>query len=443
MSRNSPLLLIGEVIVDFTMPKPNLPCKLRMGGIVHAARGMWSIGAPFAVAAACPGYLVSQVRRYLSELGCSEFIWIADVSGAPNVIVIGDQTEVSDQGYEDLLRGERQVEFRDDLYKLESYNRWLIFPGKFDIRKVAENLASQTRVCIDFAYDIDDYQLLRPFGGHLDALITSTSSELFLLDGAKSLDGFLRPLREFSADKILLKENRGGSRAFDEATREVYEIPALLGETVNSVGVGDVYSAVFVERLSDGLETAARLGARAATCYAQTTYPEDLKRDVRRSIALSVEQMRNLGGTVLPWHERQEYQIYFAAPDFSYFDRQHIEKALAALNYHNFRVRRPVAENGELSIPSAEHELMATYLADYALLLECDLVFALPQERDPGTLVEIGMALAMRKPVVTFDPLCENANTMVIAGSAVYSEDLDSCLNAVFEEMSKLRALQR
>jgi nucleoside 2-deoxyribosyltransferase len=71
------------------------------------------------------------------------------------------------------------------------------------------------------------------------------------------------------------------------------------------------------------------------------------------------------------------------------------------------------------------------------------LCFALPLERDPGTLVEVGLALAVKKPVITYDPLKENANTMVMAGSMVYSDKLDTCLNGLFEAMSRIRATPR
>ena len=218
------------------------------------------------------------------------------------------------------------------------------------------------------------------------------------------------------------------------------KFPALLSETINSVGVGDVYSAVFTFLLDAGVVDAAWKGARAATCYAQTTYPDDFQRDVERSLAVSVDAMRGLGGTFLPWHARQGFQIYFAAPDFSYIERKHIEEALGALAYHNFRVRRPVQENGELRPQSPMHDMCTTYLGDVALLEECDLVFALPLGRDPGTLVEIGLALAAKAPVITYDPLVENANAMVMAGSRVYSDNLGICLNGVFEAMSELRA---
>ena len=50
MSSRQGLLLVGEVYVDFTLPKASAESKLRLGGIVHAARGLWAIDANFSVA---------------------------------------------------------------------------------------------------------------------------------------------------------------------------------------------------------------------------------------------------------------------------------------------------------------------------------------------------------------------------------------------------------
>lgn len=439
MNAECGLLLIGEVFVDFTLPKADADAKLRLGGIVHAARGLWAIGADYAVAAICPCYLVDQARAYLEHHGCSEFTWLAEVKGAPNVMAIGDPTELADQAYQNILRDIKSVEYLDGAASLKAFKTCLIFPGSFDLAALRGFLAEDVQANFDIAYDVPDLGPLDTYKGNLAAVITSTSSPMFLEKASQDIFGLLDDLRELSPQAVLLKENRGGSRVFDLRSGQTDEVPALLGETVNSVGVGDVYSAVFVSLLGAGVFESAWKAARAATCYAQTTYPDDFKRDVQRSLALSVDQMRGLGGTVLPWHARQEFQIYFAAPDFSYIERKHIEEALGALAYHNFRVRRPVQENGELTPQSQMHDIRTAYLGDVALLEECDLVFALPLERDPGTLVEIGLALAAKIPVITYDPLRENANTMVLAGSSVYSDNLDTCLNGVFEAMSKLR----
>lgn len=440
MSPRRDFLLVGEIYVDFTLPRAAAESKLRLGGIVHAARGLWAIDANFSVAAACPSYLVDQARAYLERLGCSEFIWLAEVKGAPNVMAIGDPTELADQAYQEILRDEKSVEYRSEVDALKTFKSCLIFPGKYDLKVLRSLLAEDVQASFDIAYDLPDLQALSPFEGNIAALVTSTSSPLFLEKGSDDMSNLLGGLHALSPKAILLKENRGGSRVFDLRSDKVDEIPALLGETVNSVGVGDVYSAVFASKLDGAVFDAGWKAARAATCYAQTTYPDDFKRDVQRSLALSVDQMRGLGGTVLPWHARPKFQIYFAAPDFTYVDRTHLEEALRALAYHNFRVRRPVQENGELTPQSSMHEMRAAYLGDLGILEECDLIFALPLERDPGTLVEVGLALAMKKPVVTFDPLKENTNTMVMAGSTVYSDKLDSCLNGLFEVMSRLRA---
>jgi len=133
MSATPALLLVGEVYVDFTLPKAGADCKLRLGGIVHAARGLWAIDANYAVAAVCPGYLVDQARAYLESLGCSKFIWLAEVKGAPNVIAIGDPTELADQAYQDILRDEKSVRFLEDVAGLKAFKSCLIFPGKYDI----------------------------------------------------------------------------------------------------------------------------------------------------------------------------------------------------------------------------------------------------------------------------------------------------------------------
>ncbi|MEO5324007.1 nucleoside 2-deoxyribosyltransferase, partial [Mesorhizobium sp. CC13] len=123
----------------------------------------------------------------------------------------------------------------------------------------------------------------------------------------------------------------------------------------------------------------------------------------------------------------------------SYVVKPEVDAAVSALEYHNFVVRRPVQENGEAESGSTHQALRDFYHKDVELLKCCSLVLAVPLFRDPGTLVEVGMAIAMGKPVITFDPRKENGNTMVICGSNVYSEDLDNCLNGVFACLSNIR----
>lgn len=436
MAQTDAILLVGELVVDFTLAQHGAKCKLRLGGVGHAARGVWAAGLNYSVAAFCPQYLVDEAKRYLAECGCKEFIWLGDVVGAPNVILIGDATEVSHQGYEDLMRDTKVVKFRDPLPSLAAYQKVVVFPGRFDINALASTFSRDAQFSFDIAYGLEDLSSLEAFRGRVQAVIISTSSSLFERLGKDNVDGLIDAVKTLSPDVFLLKENRGGSRLFDLRDGRVEEIPATLGKTVNSVGVGDVYSAVSHK----GWTEAAWRGCQAATVYSQTTFPDDIKRDVERGFLLSLDVLQALGGTVLPWHDRTRYSIYLAGPDFSYVEKPELDRAAESLAYHNFRVRRPIQKNGELKRPASEADLYRAYHMDYELLKECDAVFAVPLGRDPGALVEVGLAIAMGKPVITFDPRQENENTMVVVGSSVYSADLDACLNGTFSALAKLRA---
>jgi nucleoside 2-deoxyribosyltransferase len=434
------VLVVGELVVDYTLAQHGEMCKLRLGGVAHAARGLWAAELEYSVAAFCPQYLVGEAMRYLNEIGCKEFIWLGDVVGAPNIILIGDVMEISHQGYEDLMRDTKVLKFHDPLPRLDAYQTVIVFPGRFDINVLAGVFSEEARFSFDIAYDLEDLSPLNAFRGRVAAVIISTSSSLFMRLGKTDIDGLLKEIKMLSPDMFLLKENRGGSRLFDLRNGGVEAIPATLGRTVNSVGVGDVYSSVMVGLSHKGWTEAAWRGCQAATVYSQSTFPDDIKRDVQRGFRLSLEVLQELGGTILPWHHRQSYSIYLAGPDFTYVKKPELDHAVESLIYHNFKVRRPILKHGELKRPASEGDLRRMYQMDCQLLKECDIIFAVPLGCDPGTLVEIGLAIEMGKPVITYDPRCENENTMVVAGSTVYSEDLDTCLNGTFNAIAKLRA---
>ena len=332
------------------------------------------------------------------------------------------------------------MRLREPLPSLEGYKKVMVFPGKFDISELIDKFSPDTKFTFDAAYDVKGFSSLQPFRGRTEAIIISTSSPLFQAVGKENVDDLMAEVKTLSPDVLLLKENRGGSRLFNLLDGRIEEIPALLSTTVNSVGVGDVYSAVMLGFSHNGWIEGAWRGCQAATVYSQTTFPDDLKRDVQRSFTLSLEVLRTLGGTILPWHDRKRFSIYLAGPDFSYVEKPELDHAANSLQYHNFSVRRPIQENDELKRPASQADLQCTYHMDYQLLKQCDAVFAVPLGRDPGALVEIGMAIALGKPVITFDPRKENNNTMVIVGSSVYSPDLDECLNGTFNALAKLRA---
>jgi nucleoside 2-deoxyribosyltransferase len=429
-------LLVGEIFIDYTVTASGEENKLRLGGIVHAARGFWALNAPFSAAVVLPSYLEELARKFLKALGCIDFYILGHVLGAPNVYVIYDPTEVGDQAYEPLLKDEKVVEMSQLDLSTETYRDILIFPGSYDLGKACETLPATALLHLDVAYDLDNPGLLAELTQTVHTILISTSSPLFksITDGG--LQELSRAFESCAPATLILKENRGGARMVIAASTQIVALPAQLGSTINSVGVGDVFAAAYLAHLNRGCVEAGWRATYAAAAYSQTTYPDLFKTYVQRDLKLTITEMRQLWGVFLPWEMRRQYPIYLAAPDFSYADRRAIDKAITSLCYHNFIVRRPVIENGEVPVGSSPAVLLNVYQADHDLLRQCALVFAVPTGRDPGTLVEVGIAIEAGIPVVVYDPIGENTNTMVMAGTQHYSADLDSCLNSVFTLLS-------
>jgi nucleoside 2-deoxyribosyltransferase len=432
-------LLVGEVFVDFTITPRGIENKLRLGGVAHAARGFWALGQAFRAAVVVPSYLESLTRDYFAKLGCVELVVLGTIVGAPNITLIFDATEVADQEYDTPLREEKSVQLRDVSRALKQAEDVLIFPGAFNLPDVCAMLPANARLHVDAAYDIETPKTLAEIGRSIETLLISTSSPLFAKTEDQTVTGVAAAFAGCKPKYVILKQNRGGTELLDcsNSTHHIQAIPAQLGTTINSVGVGDVFAAAFLTTLPDGAPTAGWRATYAAGAYSQTTYPDIFKKYVERNQRLSLDEMISLWGTFLPWSARPHLQIYFAAPDFAKANRTAIDEALKALAYHNFAPRRPIVENGELPPNSDAATLRTIYEKDYELLKNCALVFAVPTERDPGTLVEIGLAIEAGIPVVTYDADSKNNNTMVIAGSSFYSSDLDACLNATFQLLSQ------
>ena len=432
----SSLLIVGEIYVDLSGKPGESWAKARLGGIVHAARGLCAIQKPFAVAAICPEYLRDISDAVLKQYGCTEFIDLGNVSGSPNIMTIRDPLEIKEQGYEDILCEKKSVTLNDVGEKIGPYSDVLVFPGKFSLNQLCKMLPKDARLNFDIAYDIEDPKDLKVFN-NIQTIFSSTSSKLFLSKGKENFERFVASLNVIGPKEIALKENRGGLRIFRYDSRDIVHVPAKLGITKTSVGVGDVFSATYVALSRDENRRYAPYKAmHVSSAYAQALDMNDLRRRVDLSFRLPGKKMKDLRGTFLPWHDRPDFSIYLAAPDFSIEDREEIDLVISSLEHHNFRVRRPIIENKELPSSAGIPEFREMYYKDMTLINECSLMFAIPKNRDSGTLVEVGLAIEKGIPVIVFDPNRECFNPMVIGGAECYSQDMDECLNSVFATLS-------
>ena len=84
------ICLVGDVLNDVTLATSSTDLKMRLGGIVHAARGLWAMGVDYSIAYFAPSYLDTHIESYLSKLGCKRIIKLGNVTNCPYTILINE-----------------------------------------------------------------------------------------------------------------------------------------------------------------------------------------------------------------------------------------------------------------------------------------------------------------------------------------------------------------
>jgi nucleoside 2-deoxyribosyltransferase len=436
------ICLVGHVLVDVSFPSAESPLiKMRAGGILHAARALWAIDCAYSIAFCAPEYLDGEVQKNATQYGAASAIKIGNVLGSPNVILIGDMKEAGPQGYEYLLRDEKRCILDTDSLRraVNGVDDILLFYGDFDLRSMLPILGdAKAGVHFDANFEphtADDFNALgRPF----DTIILSSSSDVFRGQYRGESIRACEALLDKHCHVFLLKENRGGSRAFRKGGL-TFQVPAQPRNIHHSVGLGDCFDAIFVA-LRKSMSAAAALAYASciAAEYACTTYPEIFKERAQAWLGVPEAEITALAGVELNWEARRALNVYVAAPDFDHVDRAPIERAAEALRYHNFTPRLPVQENGQMGEGADVARREALCNADLKILDDCKLMLAVHVYDDPGTLIEIGMAVARGIPVVVYDPLKRvvgnaNANLMLTQLPYLVSSSLDEVITAIFE----------
>lgn len=435
------ILLVGEVVVDVTLLRPAAENKLRLGGVFHAARALWAIGADYEIACFCPTYVDRAMRDQASKHGARLVTTIGEITGSPNVMLIAEATEAGDQGYDHLLRDEYEATFYADVLKKAidcgEISDVLVLSGNFPLKSVLALLGSTSaRIHVDLGNGPSDFADLGSLGRNLATLFLSTSARTFPLI-ANDLPQSAQASAGSFAESIVLKENRGGARVFNSDS-SVVVAGSQRREIVHSVGVGDAFDAIWVfERQRRDQQSALHRASWIAAEYAATTFPDDFKRACIRTLGISDEELSGLQGVSLPWERRSQHQIYIAAPDFDYMDRRHIDGLVACLRYHNFSPRLPVRENGQANESMSRADRQRLFDGDVTLLRQCSLLIAVTAFEDPGTHIEIGLAHAWGIPVIVYDPYARARNVMLTELPELVSSSLDRIVTATFDHIAR------
>lgn len=435
--------LVGEVFVDFTIDEQRgSEPKMRLGGVVHAARTLWALNVDYRAYVLCPAYLMAAAKEYLMRHGCVGVELLGTVVGTPMVMVSTRPREIGDQRYEFMLRDDYSVTWDERALSALSGEPGpvLVLSGEYSLQVILDHTRIAEQVILDtanaaFPLPTASMAAIR----NRLSYITSTSGKDFRQAtqgcGWTGWESYARDILEFKglASRLVLKENRGGARLYQREGPQI-EVPAFPVDAVHSIGVGDAFAATFTTQISRPPVDAMLLASAVAGAYAATTYPDDFYSATQAALKAS---LGSRGGVRVPWERRPEIKIYIAGADFDYEDTQHIERVEEMLRYHNFSPVRPVKECGQARAGMNEGERRRMYLCDLQHLHSSSIVIGVANTADPGMFAEIGMAAAWEKSVLLYDPLRIVNNLFVINAASGYVLDEGDLIDRIFAEAQK------
>lgn len=169
-------------------------------------------------------------------------------------------------------------------------------------------------------------------------------------------------------------------------------IPVFITPKVTCVGSGDVFSSTFAYYWFNRRTAveAAILASKSVACYAAS--------GTLKNLSSMLEQFSY--SKLLP---NRNGQIYLAGPFFSFSQRWLYCEFYKALQQENVRVFSPLNDVGIGGEETAELDLSG--------LEASDVVLAIADGLDSGTMFEVGYAVKRGIPVVLFNS-CENVNDL-------------------------------
>lgn len=222
---------------------------------------------------------------------------------------------------------------------------------------------------------------------------------------------------------LILKDGPFGAHVF--YSEEHHHIDAYETHNVFKIGSGDIFVAVFgyfwaKEKLNP-LE-AAKKASLATASYCNNKVMQIGKLD------LAYENKFN---KVKVDKESFSKKIYLAGPFFTMADRWLIEEAKFQLEKFGANVFSPLHDVGY-----GKAELVAT--EDLKGVDNSDILYAVLNDYDPGTIFEIGYAISKEIPVVIFIENKTDINMTMFEGSGcIIEKDFSTSIYKVIWEASR------
>lgn len=226
-------------------------------------------------------------------------------------------------------------------------------------------------------------------------------------------------IRQSTAQVVIIKQGPMGALVHDG--RSAQSIPAYRSSSVWKLGSGDNFVAHFAHRwLHEGRPAAesADLASRATAYYCQTR---------GFATAMGLEGFNPAPIAASPaYRAGRRPTVYLAGPFFTLAQLWLVEQARADLSGMGLQVFSPYHEVGH----GSADDVVAL---DLAGIDKADLMFAVGDGMDSGTIYEIGYARAKGKPVVMYSENESDENKKLMQGSGCILRD--DYVSAVYETL--------
>lgn len=350
------------------------PWRQNFGSAGRAAAAIATLGESVRLHTFCSPEAVGQREAMASLYGYE----LAATTAAPEVAF-------------DYFHALTPVQVTPSIYPLYDATRVMSVDAELALRfgvVEGETKLNARRVVYDPQSPLDPAPYHRNGSAAQELALVCNLPEARLLSGQEEPADCAVALLAQGTDVVVIKAGAFGALIATAQSRTW--VPAYWSESVFPIGSGDVFSAVFAagwlagKRPDDAADTASR--ATALYC-ASRSLPD------RSRLALDGGKLQAFKPTRLP--DRPPC-VYLAGPFFTMGQLWLVEEARTELRAAGLTVFSPFHDVGLIS--------SSTEIASRDLegLEKCDLVFALIDTLDPGTLFEIGYAHKAGKPVVGF-----------------------------------------
>ncbi|MCL6742318.1 PfkB family carbohydrate kinase [Kosakonia sp. R1.Fl] len=227
--------------------------------------------------------------------------------------------------------------------------------------------------------------------------LTNTKCQFNLKDSVRIIS------EKESAEVVVVKRGPEGALVYHE--NRFSEIPVFISERVWKIGSGDCFSAHFALNwilLKKSPEESAMNASKATSYYCQT------------QCLPSVVNLQHYEPNALTFNKNKKKKVYIAAPIFTLAQLWIIEQARNNFIEMGLEVFSPYHDVGL----GNDKEFIFTH--DILGLENSDIIFAILDGLDSGTIFEIGFASAKGKKVIIYNENVDDKDLVMFSGENIF-----------------------